>query len=143
MAEDENRSIFKIMDKIIDEVSKTKTIFTILIVLIIIPLGVLTMAFIVFDLGEADYYLEEEYVEGIDEEYVEGIDEEFEEYYEEYPNDFIYDLYLDMIFSLVIVIVIGFAIRQLIILNKWTKKYTDFKKEQEELDKKLDELDKK
>lgn len=125
MAKDESRSIFRIMDKIMQEVDKTKTIFTILIVLIIIPLSVITLLFFVFDLSGTDYYSEDGNFE--------------DEYYEEYPDDFIYDWYLDMIFSAVIAIVIAFAIRQLLILNKWTKKYQDFKNEQDEMDKKLDE----
>ncbi len=129
MTKDENRSIFRIMDKIMQEVDKTKTIFTILIVLIIIPLSVITLLFFVFDLSGTDYYSE---------------DGNFEDgHYEEYPDDFIYEWYLDMIFSLVIAVVIAFAIRQLLILNKWTKKYQEFKNEQDEMDKKLDEdLDK-
>lgn len=131
MTEDENRSIFRIMDKIMAEVNKTKTIFTILIALIIIPLGVITLAFIVFDLTENDYYFEES---------DEGFEEYEGEYFEEYTGEFfIYDLYLDVIFSLVIAVVIGFAIRQLIILNKLTRKYQEFKDEQDEIDKKLDE----
>lgn len=129
MDEDENRSIFRIMDKILSEVNKTKTIFTILIALIIIPLGIITLTFLVFDITDADYYFDDEYLEDID---------------GEYPDEFlIQGLYLEDIISLIIIIVIsvviGIAIRQLLVLNKWTRKYQTFKDDQDELDKKFDD----
>lgn len=132
MDEDENRSIFRIMDKILSEVNKTKTIFTILIVLIIIPLGIITLTFLVFDVTDSDYYFDD-----FDDEYLEDIDGE-------YPDEFlIQGLYLEDIISLIIIIVIavviGIAIRQLLVLNKWTRKYQKFKDDQDELDKKFDD----
>ena len=129
MDDDENRSIFRIMDKILSEVNKTKTIFTILVALIIIPLGIITLTFLVFDITDSDYYLDDDYLEDIDGEYL----DEF----------LIQGLYLEDILSLIVIIVIavviGIAIRQLLVLNKWTKKYQTFKDDQDELDKKFDD----
>lgn len=140
MDDDENRSIFRIMDKILSEVNKTKTIFTILIALIIIPLGIITLTFLVFDITDSDYYFDDfddEYLEDVDGEYPEDIDGE-------YPDEFlIQGLYLEDVLSLIIIIVIavviGIAIRQLLVLNKWTSKYQKFKDDQDELDKKFDD----
>lgn len=134
MDEDENRSIFRIMDKILSEVNKTKTIFTILIALIIIPLGIITLTFLVFDITDSDFYFDDGYS---NDDYLKDVDGE-------YPDEFlIYGLYLEDILSLIVIIVIavviGIAIRQLLVLNKWTGKYQKFKDDQEKLDKEFDD----
>ncbi len=108
--EEQGRSIFRIMDGIMEQVEKTRKIFM-LIIAVIIPSGMIVLAIVVFDVN-------------VDELHNEG------------------DVLSKVILPIVILIITGFGIRQLLILNRWTKKYKEFKEEQENLDKKFDKMEK-
>ena len=108
--EEQGRSIFQIMDGIMEQVEKTRKIFM-LIIAVIIPSGMIVLAIVVFDVN-------------VDELHDEG------------------DVLSKVILPIVILNITGFGIRQLLILNRWTKKYKEFKEEQENIDKKFDKMEK-
>ena len=107
--EDHTRSVFKIMDDMVEQINKTKKVFMILLVTMIIPPVILEIIFTVFDIS-------------------------FESIHSE-SGDVIHSI----VFIMFIVIWIGLGGRYLIVLNKLTKKYQEFKESQEKLDKKLNE----
>ncbi len=107
--EDHTRSVFKIMDDMVEQINKTKKVFMILLVTMIIPPVILEIIFTVFDIS-------------------------FESMHGE-SGDVIHSI----VFIMFIVIWIGLGGRYLIVLNKLTKKYQEFKESQEKLDKKLNE----
>ena len=109
MSEDNTRSIFKIMDGIVEQINKTKKIFMILLVTMIIPPVILEIVFTVFDLS-------------------------FESMHNE-SGDITHHIVLIMF----IVIWVGLGGGALIVLHKLTKRYQEFKESQEKLDKKLNE----
>ncbi|MCH7877474.1 MAG: hypothetical protein IIA20_04505 [Thaumarchaeota archaeon] len=109
MSEDHTRSIFKTMDDMVEQINKTKRIFMILLVTIIIPPVILEIIFTVFDLS-------------------------YESLHSESGNVIHY-----IIFIMFIGIWLGLGGRYLFVLNKLTKKYQEFKESQEKLDKKLNE----
>ena len=51
MSEDHTRSVFKIMDDMVEQINKTKKVFMILLATIIIPPVILEIMFTVFDLS--------------------------------------------------------------------------------------------
>jgi len=107
--EDHTRSVFKIMDGMVEQINKTKKVFMILLVTIIIPPVILEIMFTVFDF-------------------------DFESMHGE-SGDVIHHIILIMF----IVIWLGLGGRYLIVLNRLTKRYQEFKESQEKLDKKLNE----
>ena len=107
--EDHTRSVFKIMDGMVEQINKTKKVFMILLVTMIIPPVILEIMFTVFDLS-------------------------FESMHSE-SGDVIHSI----VFIMFIGIWLGLGGRYLIVLNKLTKKYQEFKESQEKLDKKLNE----
>jgi len=109
VSEDHTRSIFKVLDGIVEQINKTKKIFMILLVTIIIPPVILEIMFTVFDLS-------------------------FESVHSE-SGDVIHYI----VFIVFIVIWLGLGGRYLFVLNRLTKKYQEFKESQEKLDKKLNE----
>ena len=109
MPEDHTRSIFKIMDDMVEQINKTKRIFMILLVTIIIPPVILEIIFTVFDISLESMHSE--------------------------SGDVIHHI----VFIMFIGIWVGLGGRYLFVLNKLTKKYQDFKESQEKLDKKLNE----
>ncbi len=109
MSEDHTRSIFKTMDAMVEQINKTKKVFMILLVTIIIPPVILEIMFTVFDLS-----------------------------YESLHNES-GDVIHYIVFIVFIVIWLGLGGRYLFVLNKLTKKYQEFKESQEKLDKKLNE----
>ena len=109
MSEDHTRSIFKTMDAMVEQINKTKKVFMILLVTIIIPPVILEIIFTVFDIS-------------------------FESIHSE-SGDVIHYI----VFIMFIVIWVGLGGRYLFVLNKLTKKYQEFKESQEKLDKKLNE----
>ncbi len=111
--EEENRSIFRIMDGIMEQVEKTKRIFIILIVTIMIPITISILFIIVFD----------------------AVDHEAADDDKGSP--------VKVIIGSTIVIIMAFGIRQIIILNRWTKRYKKFQTQQAELDEKLSNMDEK
>ena len=109
MSEDHTRSIFKIMDDMVEQINKTKRVFKILLVTIIIPPVILEIIFTVFDIS-------------------------FESMHSE-SGDVIHYI----VFIMFIGIWLGLGGRYLFVLSKLTKKYQEFKESQEKLDKKLNE----
>jgi NADH:ubiquinone oxidoreductase subunit 5 (subunit L)/multisubunit Na+/H+ antiporter MnhA subunit len=114
---DKNGNIFKIMDEIIFQLNKTKKMFIIMILTImIIPPVALLFTSVIFD-------------------------PPFEEQEEKTQRDgpkpkFVIYRVIPLIISAVW---LGIGIRQWIVLSKWTKKYDRYKKLQEKIDKKLDD----
>ncbi len=109
MSEDHTRSIFKTMDDMVEQINKTKKVFMILLVTIIIPPVILEIIFTVFDLSYESLHSE--------------------------SGDVIHTI----VFIMFIGIWVGLGGRYLIVLNRLTKRYQEFKESQEKLDKKLDE----
>jgi len=109
VSEDHTRSIFKTMDDMVEQINKTKKIFMILLVTIIIPPVILEIMFTVFDLH-------------------------FESMHSE-SGDIIHSI----VFIMFIVIWVGLGGSALVVLNRLTKRYQEFKESQEKLDKKLNE----
>jgi len=109
VSEDHTRSIFKTMDDMVEQINKTKRVFMILLVTIIIPPVILEIIFTVFDLSYESLHSE--------------------------SGDIIHTI----VFIMFIGIWVGLGGRYLIVLNKLTKRYQEFKESQEKLDKKLSE----
>jgi len=109
MSEDHTRSIFKTMDDMVEQINKTKKVFMILLVTIIIPPVILEIMFTVFDIS-------------------------FESMHSE-SGDVIHYI----VFIVFIVIWVGLGGRYLVVLNRLTKRYQEFKESQEKLDKKLNQ----
>ena len=97
--------MIKVMDGIINEVNKARKIFTVLVVLSIIPIAGITMSIVVFDIDHKTESLHGR------------------------PDT----VFLDILFVGVLIIVIGFAIRQLIVLNKWTANTNNSRKSKKKL----------
>jgi len=109
MSEDHTRSIFKTMDDMVEQINKTKKVFMILLVTIIIPPVILEIIFTVFGLSYESLHSE--------------------------SGDIIHTI----VFIMFIGIWVGLGGRYLIVLNRLTKRYQEFKESQEKLDKKLNE----
>jgi len=109
VSEDHTRSIFKTMDDMVEQINKTKKVFMILLITIIIPPVILEIMFTVLDLSYESLHSE--------------------------SGDVIHYI----LFVVFIVIWLGLGGRYLFVLNKLTKKYQEFKESQEKLDKKLNE----
>ena len=110
-------NIFKIMDGLIFQLNKTKKMFIIMILTImIIPPVVLLISFEIFTF------------------------EGYEKTERGGPHPGFFPMRIvPVIISLVW---LGIGIRQWLVLSKWTKKYDLYKESQEKIDKKLDEDDK-
>ena len=109
MSEDHTRSVFKIMDDMVEQINKTKKVFMILLVTIIIPPVILEIIFTVFGFNYESLHSESG------------------------------DVLHYIVFIMFIGIWVGLGGRYLFVLNKLTKKYQEFKESQEKLDKKLNE----
>jgi len=109
VSEDHTRSIFKTMDDMVEQINKTKKVFIILLVTIIIPPVILEIIFTVFGLSYESLHSESG------------------------------DIMHTIVFIMFIGIWVGLGGRYLIVLNKLTKRYQEFKESQEKLDKKLNE----
>jgi len=97
------------MDDMVEQINKTKKVFLILLVTIIIPPVILEIIFTVFDLSYESLHSE--------------------------SGEVIHTI----VFIMFIGIWVGLGGRYLIVLNKLTKRYQEFKESQEKLDKKLNE----
>lgn len=114
---DSDKNIFKIMDGIISQLNKTKKLFIIMILTIMIlpPLTFLITSAI-FD--PPFEHMEKDGHRG--------------------PLPFFSFRHIPLWISLVW---LGIGIRQWFVLTKWTKKYSKYKEEQEKIDKELDDPD--
>ncbi len=111
-------NIFHIMDGIIEQIDKTKKIFIIMILsIMIIPPLSFAITFALF--GPPFPF--------------EGFRGPHREFEPAFPA-FAFVRYVPFLIAL---FWLGFGIRQWFILSKWTKKYRQYKKMQEEIDKKL------
>ena len=97
------------MDEMVEQINKTKRVFMILLVTIIIPPVILEIIFTVFDISYESLHSESG------------------------------DVLHYIVFIMFIGIWVGLGGRYLFVLNKLTKKYQEFKESQEKLDKKLNE----
>ncbi len=93
----------------VEQINKTKKVFMILLVTIIIPPVILEIMFTVFDFSYESLHSE--------------------------SGDVIHTI----VFIMFIGIWVGLGGRYLIVLNRLTRRYQEFKESQEKLDKKLDE----
>lgn len=117
--EKSSENIFKIMDGIISQLNKTKKMFIIMIltVMVITPVTFLISAAIFAPPFEMDQKMERD-----------GPHHKF--------------VPIRMIPLIVSLVWLGIGIRQWFVLSKWTKKYDRYKEMQEEIDKKLDDEEK-
>jgi hypothetical protein len=97
------------MDDMVEQINKTKKVFMILLVTIIIPPVILEIMFTVFDFSYESLHSE--------------------------SGDVIHTI----VFIMFIGIWVGLGGRYLVVLNRLTKRYQEFKESQEKLDKKLSE----
>jgi len=109
MSEDHTRSIFKTMDDMVEQINKTKKIFMILLVTIIIPPVILEIMFTVFDISYESLHSE--------------------------SGEVIHSI----VFIMFIGIWVGLGGSALVVLNRLTRRYQEFKESQAKLDKKLNE----
>ena len=116
--EKDNENIFKIMDGTIAQLNKTKKMFIIMILtmMIISPITFL----ISFAIWGPPFDYEKREHEGP-------------------PIEFFHPKIIPLI---VILVWLGIGIRQWFVLSKWTNKYEHYKELQEKINKKLDEDDK-
>jgi NADH:ubiquinone oxidoreductase subunit 5 (subunit L)/multisubunit Na+/H+ antiporter MnhA subunit len=112
-------NIFQIMDGIISQLNKTKKMFIIMIltIMIITPITFLISAAIFAPPFELDQKMERD-----------GPHHKF--------------IPIRMIPLIVSLVWLGIGIRQWFVLSKWTKKYDRYKELQQEIDKKLDDDEK-
>jgi len=112
-------NIFQIMDGIISQLNKTKKMFIIMIltIMIITPVTFLISAAIFAPPFETDQKMERD-----------GPHHKF--------------VPIRMIPLIVSLVWLGIGIRQWFVLSKWTKKYDRYKELQQEIDKKLDDEEK-
>jgi len=109
VSEDHTRSIFKTMDDMVEQINKTKKVFMILLVTIIIPPVILEIMFTVLNISYESLHSE--------------------------SGDVIHTI----VFIMFIGIWVGLGGRYLVVLNRLTKRYQEFKESQEKLDNKLNE----
>jgi len=135
----ERENIFEILDGIMFQLSKTKKMFLIMIltILIIPPAALLVMSSVTEPPFEAQ--LEQRLQDRLDRGDI------TQEEYDNIKNKFGHDKPRNLLHppQLVIIVIslvwIGIGIRQWIVLSKWDKKYQNFKTKQKEIDKELED----
>jgi uncharacterized membrane protein len=143
-----NSNIFEILDGIMFQLSRTKKMFLIMILTtLIIPPVVLLVTTTLFDSPFQDRF-EERFEKRLEDQLQRRLqmgDISPEEYQkmkntilERGPRNFLLQGPQLLIF-IISLGWLGVGIRQWIVLSKWDKRYQEFKKKQEDIDKKLDE----
>jgi len=135
----DHKNIFEILDGIMLQLGRTKKIFMIMIltVLILPPAGILVMTTI------ADSPFHQQFQERLQEKFERGeltLDEyqNFKNTFEnEKPRNFFHPPQL--VILIISLVWLGIGIRQWIVLSKWDKTYQQFKKEKKETDKKFED----
>ncbi len=136
---DNHKNIFEILDGIMFQLSRTKKIFMIMIltVLILPPAAILVMTTV------TDSPFHQQFEERIQEKLEKGelTSDEYQHFKNKFenekPRNFLHPpQFIILIISLVW---LGVGIRQWIVLSKWDKTYQQFKKEQKEIDKKFED----
>ena len=160
MSEDNNEkkseNIFEIMDGIMYQLNKTKKMFVIMIltVLILPPIGLLVMVN-VFDppwerqgekkdrlIQDLEELLGDDFSTEEAEQLKQRIEERHQKEYKPFDvkhGDFPFAKGPQSIIFVISIIWLAIGIRQWFVLSKFSKRYETFKKKQEEIDKKLDE----
>jgi NADH:ubiquinone oxidoreductase subunit 5 (subunit L)/multisubunit Na+/H+ antiporter MnhA subunit len=131
-------SIFYIMDGIIDQLNKTKKLFIIMIltVMIIPPIAfMLTFVFFGFPFHNTDdhsWFSNKPWEDAIDPNTTSNLD------HGPGPDFGTSFRFLPLIPVIVVIVWLGIGIRQWFILSKWDKKYKKYKELQRKVDEKLD-----
>ncbi len=132
-------NIFEILDGIMFQLSKTKKMFLIMIltVLIIPPAALLVM------LSATERPFEDQLEQRLQDRLDKGdiTQEEFDNVKNKFGNDKPRNsLHLPQMIIIVISLIwLGVGIRQWVVLSKWDKKYLQFKTKQKEIDKELED----
>lgn len=127
-SKDEHENIFKILDGTIADLNKTKKMFLVMILsILIIPPIVLIVMMAVFD-SPIEFRGTEQMTM-----------EEFEELREKHSQSGLIFRPPQLVIFAVSLVWVCIGIRQYFVLTKWSKKYDRYKKLQEDVDKKLDE----
>jgi hypothetical protein len=143
-SEDKHENIFEIMDGTLAHLNKTKKMFVIMILtVLILPPIALLVAVSVFDspfqeriqqrelmIEELEQMVSDDFPQEQVDEIIELLDK---------PRGFPFFKGPQFLIFVISIIWLGIGIRQWIVLSKWSKKYERFKKKQKEIDKKLDE----
>lgn len=135
----ERENIFEILDGMMFQLSKTKKMFLIMIltVLIIPPAALLVMTSVT----------EPPFQEQFEQRLQERLDSEriTQDEYDDIKNKFGHDkprklIHLPQLIIIVISLVwLGIGIRQWVVISRWDKKYQNFKAKQKEIDKELED----
>ncbi len=135
----ERENIFEILDGIILQLSKTKKMFLIMIltILIIPPAALLVMSSVTE--RPFEHQLEQRLQDRLD--HGEITQEEFDHIKNKFGNDKPRNpIHPPQLIIIVISLVwLGIGIRQWIVLSRWDKKYQNFKANQKEIDKELED----
>ncbi|QLH06238.1 SHOCT domain-containing protein [Nitrosopumilus ureiphilus] len=134
-----HESIFEILDGMMFQLSRTKKMFMVMIltVLIIPPIALLVMT------STLESPFHEQFEERLQERLASGdiTEEEYQDmkhkFGEKRSNHFFRPPQL--IIFVISLVWLGVGIRQWIVLSKWDKKYQQFKEKQEEIDKKFED----
>ena len=135
----ERENIFEILDGIMLQLSRTKKMFLIMIltVLIIPPVALLVMASVIeppFN-EQFEYRLKDKLKKGdITPEEYQHIKKKFGHFK---PGPFMHPP--QIIIIVISLVWLGIGIRQWVVLSKWDKKYQQFKQQQEKIDKELED----
>ncbi|MEK6870118.1 MAG: hypothetical protein AABX09_01125 [Thermoproteota archaeon] len=133
----ERENIFEILDGIMFQLSRTKKMFLIMIltVLIIPPAALIVMT----SVTEPPFH--EQFEQRLQDKLDSGdiTQEEYDDIKNKFghdrPKQFFHPQH--MIIFIISIIWLGVGIRQWVVLSKWDKKYQQFKENQEEIDKKF------
>lgn len=136
---EERENIFEILDGIMFQLSKTKKMFLIMIltVLILPPTALLVMT----SMAESPFH--QQFEERLQERLEKGIitQDEFHNIIEKFgdaePRNLLHPPQLLII--IISLVWLGIGIRQWLVLSKWDKKYQQFKEKQKEIDKELED----
>jgi hypothetical protein len=135
----ERENIFEILDGMMFQLSKTKKMFLIMIltVLIIPPTSLLVMTSVTEPPFQEQF--EQRLQERLDNERITL--EEYDDIKNKFGNDKPHKLlHLPQLIIIVISLVwLGIGIRQWIVISRWDKKYQNFKASQKEIDKELED----
>ncbi|MDQ4074292.1 MAG: hypothetical protein M3162_08330 [Thermoproteota archaeon] len=124
-------NIFHIMDGIIDQLNKTKKLFIMMIITImIIPPIAFAFTFIIF--GHPFNYADRNEVDN-------GDGKEGWWSSSERTNGFGLFRFMPLVPIVIVLAWLGIGIRQWVVLSKWDKRYKRYKKLQEQVDKKLED----
>ena len=144
----DHENIFEILDGMMSQLNKTKKMFMIMIlsVLILPPIAMLVMVQ-VFDPPYEERYLVKEMVReelGLPpKEPLEGEEAELKQEFKEALKAEKHKTKLlkppQLVITIISLVWLGIGIRQWFVLSKWDKRYQQFKAKQEEIDKKLDD----